>query len=191
MCLTWSAHLVVKHVLILAALQHVLWKLNLHLLSTSSFLDLLLHIVVVPSQFTSQLGLQKEKVYSLEWERVGVEHLVLVGRDKSYERMTHLREINDFSVIVQFRYDGTQEQEQDAMDHLHNLFYQHKSLILQEERCELFEVGCRGWLVDVPYVTQIDNEVFEMDGCQRKSHLVRALMPRPPDPPSQFSPALL
>ena len=105
MCLTWSAHLVVKHVLILAALQHVLWKLDLHLLSTSSLLDLLLHIVVVPSQFTSQLGLQKENVYSLEWERVGVEHLVLVGRDKSYERMTHLRKVNDNSVIVQFCYD--------------------------------------------------------------------------------------
>ena len=118
---------------------------------------------------------------------MGVEHLVLVGRDKSYERMTHLRKINDYSVIVQFRYDGTQEQEQDAMDHLHNLFYQHKSLILQEEHCELLEVGCRGWLVDVP-VTQIENEI---DGCQTKSHLVRALMPRPPDPPSQFSPALL
>ena len=31
------------------------------------------------------------KFYSLEWERVGVEHLVLVGRDKSHKRMTHLR----------------------------------------------------------------------------------------------------
>ena len=57
MCLTWSAHahLIVKHVLILAALQDVLWKLDLHLLSASSLLDLLLHIVVVPAKITSQL----------------------------------------------------------------------------------------------------------------------------------------
>ena len=58
MCFTWYAlahHLIVKHVLILATLQDVLWKLDLHLLSHSSLLDLLLHIVVVPSTFTSQL----------------------------------------------------------------------------------------------------------------------------------------
>ena len=96
MYLTWSAlaHLIVKHVLILAALQHVLWKLDLHLLSSSSLLDLLLHIVVVPAKITSQLVLGG-KVISLEWERVGVEHLVLIGRDKSHERMTHLRTMND------------------------------------------------------------------------------------------------
>ena len=57
MCLRWYAlaHLIVEHVLILAALQDVLWKLDLHLLSLSSLLDLLLDIVVVPSTFTSQL----------------------------------------------------------------------------------------------------------------------------------------
>ena len=68
------------------------------------------------------------------------------------------------------------------------MFYQHKSLILQEERCELFEVGSRGWLVDVP-------EKYHSAGWMSNNlhifYLVRALMPRPPDPPSQFSPALL
>ena len=58
MCLRWHAlahHLIVKHVLVLATLQDVLWKLDLHLLSLSSLLDLLLHIVVVPAKVTSQL----------------------------------------------------------------------------------------------------------------------------------------
>ena len=78
-----------KHVLVLAALQDVFWKLDLHLLSSSSLLDLMLHIVVVPGTIPNIKG--GGKVYSLEWERVGVEHLVLVGRDKSHERMAHLR----------------------------------------------------------------------------------------------------
>ena len=42
------AHLVVEHVLVLAALQEILRKLDLHFLSSSPFLDLLLYIMVVP-----------------------------------------------------------------------------------------------------------------------------------------------
>ena len=46
LCL-WT-YLVVEHVLVLAALQEILRKLDLHLLSSPSLLDLLLYIVVVP-----------------------------------------------------------------------------------------------------------------------------------------------
>ena len=48
-------HLVVKHVLVLAALQHILRKLDLHLLSSSSLFDLLLHEVVVPSNVSRHI----------------------------------------------------------------------------------------------------------------------------------------
>ena len=49
-------HLVVKHVLVLAALQHILRKLDLHLLSSSSLFDLLLHEVVVPSKVSRHIN---------------------------------------------------------------------------------------------------------------------------------------
>ena len=48
--------LVVKHVLVLAALQHILRKLDLHLLSSSSLFDLLLHEVVVPSKVSRHIN---------------------------------------------------------------------------------------------------------------------------------------
>ena len=48
--------LVVKHVLVLAALQHILRKLDLHLLSSSSLFDLLLHKVVVPSKVSRHIN---------------------------------------------------------------------------------------------------------------------------------------
>ena len=56
-----ASHLVVKHALILAALEDVLWKLDFHFLSPSPLLDLLLHIVVVPSKSESEV----EKVFIL------------------------------------------------------------------------------------------------------------------------------
>ena len=90
-----------EHVLILAAFQDILRKLDLNLLPPSSLLDLLLHIMVVPLQDTSsQLSLRWKRC-SLEWKWMGVEHLVLVGGYKSDERMTHLGKANDLSLIAQ------------------------------------------------------------------------------------------
>ena len=59
------AHLVVEHGLILAALQNVLWKLDLHLLSSSSLLDLLLHIVVVPGTIHNVINTWYNSQYQL------------------------------------------------------------------------------------------------------------------------------
>ena len=55
-----ASHLVVKHALILATLEDVLWKLDFHFLSPSPLLDLLLHIVVVPA---SKSESEVEKVF--------------------------------------------------------------------------------------------------------------------------------
>ena len=46
------------------------------------------------------------------------------------------------------------------------MFYQHKSLILQEECCELFEVWSRGWLVDVPATEKEKDVKYQQNGCQ-------------------------
>ena len=57
--------------------------------------------------------------------------------------------------------------------------------------CEI-SANIRGWFEDVPD-TEKKNGMLEMlfSNEFKVLHLVRALMPRPPDPPSQFSPALL
>ena len=65
------AHLVVEHGLILAAFQNVLWKLDLHLLSSSSLLDLLLHIVVVPDGTIHNVK-EKEKLIHLNGKGWGL-----------------------------------------------------------------------------------------------------------------------
>ena len=65
------AHLVVEHVLVLAALQDVFRKLNLHLLSSSSLLDLLLHKVVVPDGTIHNVK-EKEKLIHLNGKGWGL-----------------------------------------------------------------------------------------------------------------------